>query len=231
MKRSYRRTQRHIGCGILLACWLVPGVCAGQFVPGHVFVAESSGKLCMQQEIYGHDRIWEIDPETGEGTLFVEIPDDMCGFLTGLAFTLDGTRLRASSWTQSWILEFDSEGKMTIALDFTDGIACPWGFNNLAYDAHGNFYVVNKCTRNILWFPADGGPPTVFADATEGVSDGGAIAFAADGDLYMAHFLEGTSRLRRITPDGNAFPFDNFGSLILAQTVTSERRKGVRKNY
>lgn len=173
-------------CGAAYFALLLASAARGQFVPGHVFVAESTGKLCQNQEIYGHDRIWEMDPQTGEATLFVQIPEEMCGFLTGLAFTPDGSRLRASSFMQSWILEFDSQGNMTIALDVSDGIACPWGFNNLAYDADGNFYVANQCTRNILRFPSGGGPPTVFADAADGVDDLEAIAFAADGDLYVA---------------------------------------------
>jgi hypothetical protein len=174
---------------VLLTAWITmfgPPAARGQFVPGHVFVAESPGKVCMNQEIYGHDQIWEFDPEAGEATLFVQIPEEMCGFLTGLAFTPDGSRLRASSFIQSWILEFDSQANMTIAMDVSDGIACPWGFNNLAYDADGNFYVANQCTHNILRFPPDGGPPTVYVDAADGFGNIDAIAFAADGDLYVA---------------------------------------------
>ncbi len=194
----------------------------GEFVPGHVFAAQAARKLCLEQEEFGGDRIWEIDPATGEATLFAAIPEELCGFLTGLAFTPDGSRLRASSLLRYEILEFDSEGNMTVALDITDGIACPWGLNNLAYDAEGNFYVLNKCTQNILRFPPDGGPPTVFADAKDGIATRGAIAFAADGDLYFTTGLDGFNLLRRITPEGNAFPFDGFGSIITPVTVTAD---------
>ena len=113
---------------IFAAAWiavvLAPTVRA-QFVPGHVFAVQAPGKSCKLPAEFGSDRIWEIDPETGEATLFVQIPPEMCGFLTGLAFTPDGTRLRASSWLRNEILEFDSDGNMTIALDITDGIAWP----------------------------------------------------------------------------------------------------------
>lgn len=213
---------------ILVAAWVamfVAPTVQAQFVPGHVFVAESAGKLCAQQHIFGHDRIWEIDPETGEVSVFVQIPEEMCGFLTGLAFTPDGTRLRASSWLRSEILEFDSDGNISIALDFSDGIAAPWGFNNIAYDAQGNFYVANQ-TGNILRFPADGGPPTVFADETDGVGNGGAIAFAADGDLYLARAAPGNIMFH-ITPQGKASIFEDFGPIISPNTVTADESGNV----
>ncbi len=193
----------------------------GEFVPGHVFVAQSPGKLCNEPAVYGSDRIWEIDPQTGQATLFVRIPPELCGFITGLAFTPDGARLRASMWLRNEILEFDSEGNMTIALDVTDGIACPWGFNNLAYDAEGNFYVAHQCPENILRFPADGGAPSVFADTKDGVEDVDAIAFAADGDLYFT--IDFPYRgIRRITPQGNASFFDSLDSLSDHISVTAD---------
>ncbi len=194
----------------------------GEFVPGHVFAGIAARKLCLEQEEFGGDRIWEIDPATGEATLFAAIPEELCGFLSGLAFTPDGSRLRASSYLRNEILEFDSEGNMTVALDITDGIACPLGLNNLAYDVEGNFYVLNGCTRNILRFPPDGGPPTVFADAKDGITTRGAIAFAANGDLYFTTGLDGFYLLRRITPEGNAFPFDSFGTMNRSWTVTAD---------
>ena len=214
---------------ILMAGWIAVVLATttrAQFVPGHVFAAQSAGKLCKMDATYGSDRIWEINPDTGEATLFAELPVEMCGFLTGLAFTPDGTRLRAASLLRSWILEFDSEGNVSIVLDSSDGIACPWGFNNLAYDAEGNFYVGN-CTRDILRFPADGGPATVFADAADGVAGdgaGGAIAFAADGDLYFTNtFVDGIGVVRRITPDGNAFPFDEYTGLDRPKAILGDR--------
>jgi len=194
-----------------------------QFKCGHVFVAESSFKLCQNTPQSGPDRIWDLDPKTGEATLFAVLPPGMCGFLTGLAFTPDGTRLRASSWLRSEILEFDPDGNVTTVLGISDGIACPWGFNNLAYDAEGNFYVANQCTRNILRFPVDGGPATVFADAADGIGSLESIAFAADGDLYFTTVLNNFSQLRRVTPDGNATDFDNFGSIILGQTLAGDK--------
>lgn len=210
--------------GILIAAGValvLAGGARGEFVPGRVFVARAPGKVCNLQAEFGGDRIWEIDPATGEATLFVQIPEEMCGFLTGLAFTPDGSRLRASMWLRNEILEFDSERNFTVVLDSNDGILCPKGSNNLAYDAAGNFYVVNECTRTILRFPAEGGPPTVFADAADGVGAGGAIAFAADGDLYLAHFFF-EYEVRRITPDGNASSFDTFGNIFPVHTVTAD---------
>ena len=203
-----------------LAALVFAGSARGQFVPGHVFAAELPGKVCKLAKGFGSDRIWEIDPQTGEASLFVEIPPEMCGFMTGLAFTPDGTRLRGASFLRNEILEFDSEGNMTIVLDLSDGIAAPWGFNGLAYDANGNFYVGQRA-GNILRFPSDGGPATVFADVLD---CGGpeAIALAADGDLYCATIMFSNNLLRRMTPDGNAFPFDSYGSIFPIHTVTAD---------
>lgn len=210
---------------ILAAGWIAMVLASsarGQFAPGHVFVAESAGKNCMQQDIYGPDRIWEINPETGEVSLFVQIPPEMCGFLTGLAFTPDGTRLRASSSMQSWILEFDSEGNITIALDSSDGIVGPWGFNNLAFDAEGNFYVVNS-NRKILRFPSDGGAPIVFADESDGMGfSGGAIAISADGDLYFGNHLGAFNNVLRFTGVHQGSVFDAFEWNVDAVTITAD---------
>jgi len=65
---------------ILLAAWIALGLgtpARGQFVPGHVFVSDPSPKFCEFGEFFGWDRIWEIDPETGEVTLFAELTDDL----------------------------------------------------------------------------------------------------------------------------------------------------------
>ena len=149
----------------------------------------------------------------------------MGGFLTGLAVTPDGTRLRASSWLRSWILEFDSKGSVTIALDVTDGIACPKGSNNLAYDAEGNFYVVNQCSQNILRFPANGGPPLVFADETDGMGlNGGPIAVSADGDLYFGNALGAFNNVLRFTGVHQGSVFDAFEVNVDALTIAAEDR-------
>ena len=153
----------------------------GQFIPGHVFVSQARDEPCNFPSV-ANDRIWEIDPETGEFRLFVELPhQEFCALLSGLTFTPDGTRLRASAWARHAILEFDSEGNFTVVLDLFDGIAFPGGFNNLAYDEDGNFYVVNSFGNGLLRFPADGGPRTVFADRADGVIVGGAIAAIVAG--------------------------------------------------
>src|SRR5262245_6030541 len=65
---------------------------AAEFVPGDVYVAESSVESCGNPP----GRIYRIDPVSGESSIFAQIPISMCGFLFGLAFTPDGSKLRAS---------------------------------------------------------------------------------------------------------------------------------------
>lgn len=48
---------------ILVAAWITVVLATtahGKFVPGHVFAAQSAGKLCKMNATYGSDRIWEI---------------------------------------------------------------------------------------------------------------------------------------------------------------------------
>ncbi len=208
----------------LLGAWAVVGwasAARGQFKCGNVYVAESSNRFCHEPPDYSPDRIWELNPETGEVKLIAEIPMSDCTFLTGLAFTPDGTRLRASALLRNEIWEFDSQGNWTTVLGPADGIACPWGYNNLAYDAEGNFYVANDCGGNILKFPADGGPGTVFTSGTGTTFF--ALTFAADGDLYYTTILNNSNRLMRVTPDGNATEFDNYGSINQGNAMTADR--------
>ena len=118
----------------LFSIWgMLLAVCAarGQFVPGHVFVSDPASDFCGHGGTRYWDRIWEIDPETGEVTLFAEFKGADCQFITGLVFTPDGCHLRASSGLTWSILEFDSQGQYTVPLDASDGIAAPWGSNNL----------------------------------------------------------------------------------------------------
>ncbi len=219
------KAARVVSVWTLVVAWAVAGlgsgsVARGQFKCGNVFVAESSFKLCHEPPTASPDRIWELNPHTGEAKLFAVIPDELCTFLTGLAFTPDGTRLRASALLRNEIWEFDSEGNWTTVLGPADGIACPIGFNNLAYDAQGNFYVANDCGDNILRFPADGGPGTLFTSGTGVLL---AMAFAADGDLYFTTLLNNFNRLMRVTPDGIATEFDNYGSIITGETLTADK--------
>ena len=188
-----------------------------QFVPGHIFVAQTDDERCIGA---GRDRIWEIDPTTGEFTLFAQLFGNECGEMSGLTFTPDGTHLRASQFSPSRIVEFDSEGNFTTVLDESDGIFLPGGSNNIAYDAAGNFYVLNGFGAPIRRFPADGGPGTIFADREDGVVWSGAIAFAADGDLYYAGSFE--DQVVRITPEGEGFVFDEYPFNVNVFTLTAD---------
>ena len=209
----------------LVGAWAVVGWGSpawAQFKCGNVFVAEAP-HACQGGILppYDTDLIWELDTRTREARIFAFVPYELCGHITGLAFTPDGTRLRASSYYRSEIIEFDSKGNLTTALGPADGIACPSGRNNLAYDAQGNFYVANGCGSKILRFPADGGPGTVFTSGTGALI---AIAFVPDGDLYFTSILNNSGRLMRVTPDGTATEFDNYGTTTHGITLTNDRR-------
>jgi DNA-binding beta-propeller fold protein YncE len=207
-----------IGHVILLS--LGAGVATGAlraqdyFKPGNVFVSDLSFKYCHAGTGAPYpDLIWEIDPETGEVTLFASLGGQDCGVVTGLAFTPDGCRLRAAQSLHSRILEFAPNGMWTVALDRDDGIRGPYGANCLAYDAKGDFYVANTGRTEILRYPADGSPGTAFTNAVDPFPDGGSLAFSANGDLYFGS--TNTDAIFRITPDGLAWRFADLSPGLL----------------
>jgi DNA-binding beta-propeller fold protein YncE len=183
---------------------------AGDFIRGHVFVSGLAVENCRGTE----DRIFEYDPVSGQVSQFAVIPQGLCGGLSGLAFTPDGRRLRASVFQSNVILEFDSAGNREIALGAGNGIAGPLGSNNIAYDRAGNFYVVNFWTDQILQFPAGGGPALVYGDRSSGIHAPGPITIPPNGDLYYA--LDGSRELLRFTGPQTGSLFDRLSTGILS---------------
>ena len=181
------------------------------FIGGHVFVSELESEACYR----GNNWILEIDPRTGKSWRIADIQDGLC-VNNGLAFTPDGKRLRVANFRGSTVMEFDAHGNGVVIYDRDDGISAPTGQNSLAYDAFGNFYVSNRGTLQILKFPVDGGPATVFADFDDGIVAGASLAFAPNGDLFVA---DGDSAVLRITPEGDATVFEEFDGRITTTTI------------
>jgi len=191
-----------------------------QFKPGNVFVSDPSPKYCFRGDQYGWDRIWEVNPDTGEYRVFAELRDADCGFVTGLAFSPDGCRLRASVLIGSKIVEFLPDGSGTVVLDGEDGIRAPWGASNLAYDAQAHFYVSDS-TGRVLRFPADGSAGEVFAIPGDGIGGTSAIAFTSDGDLYFADHPR-FSYIVHVTPKGEVLPFIDYGTGSFAWSLVAD---------
>jgi sugar lactone lactonase YvrE len=174
------------------------------FIPGHIYVGEPNVDGCFNP-FAPNDRVWDVDPVTGQSQVFAEVPDALCGVMRGLTFTPDGSKLRAGIWLGSKVLEIDGSGNVTQVLGSADGIAGPNGSNDLAYAANGDFYVANEFTRNILKFPAAGGPGEVFADLFDGITSGGNLGFAPNGDLYWGE--DGGDTILRFDPSGQGQVF------------------------
>ncbi len=204
---------------ILMALWALMTVVlptparggGGGFTPGHVFVSITSPDPC---DFGGSEGIAEIDPVTGAISLFADSDDGLC-LVNGLRFTPDGSQLYALNlghllpeFDGGWVQAFNPDGTSEVVLDASDGIFGPNGANGLAFDAHGNLYVVNAEVGTILKFPADGGPATVFADLTDGLAGRGALDFAPNGDLFYCGDFAGA--IIRITPEGESSVFDTL---------------------
>ena len=186
------------------------------FVPGRLYVSGTAGPC----EKGPNQAVFEFDPVTRESRMFAQLPEAFCGFMTGLAFTPDGSRLRASVYDSSSIVEIDGNGNISVAYDFTDGLRGPYGNNNLLYDDDGDFYVVNSEADNILRFPQDTGPPEIFATGADGVIFAGPLARAGNNDIYY-----GAQSIRdpiyRITGRGQSEIFDWLpGDMRLSSMVS-----------
>ena len=194
-----------------------------QFVPGHIFVVEGQLEGCFESHAH-HGTIWEIDPETGEASVFLDPPEELCGGVPTLIFTPNGKRLRASrGFIANEILEFDAAGNYEVVLDGDDGLRAPLP---MTYDADGNFYVGNNGANNIMRFPADGASGIVFADASDGISGPISMTFASTGDLYVAVGVAPgpiPTRLLRITAEGATSVFDEYDLPDQPQALTADR--------
>lgn len=186
-------------------------------MPGRLYTSATPHPNCFGDN--PNDRIYEFDPATGQSRIFAEFSEDLCGLVSGLSFTPDGTRLRASAFWHNAIVAIDGDANMEVALDADDGIRGPGGSNNLAYDIAGNFFVANFSAPNIMRYPADGGPGTVFADLADGVTASGPIDDAPDGGLYYAPV--GTRRLRHFDAAGNGVLLDMLPEGIESLSVDS----------
>lgn len=201
---------------LFLAAWVAvsvaaePGVRAQAppqtFTSGHIFVSVQHPEPCR---IDFPEAIVEIDPTTGDMSVFADFDDGICN-VTGLRFTPDGRRLLllnyGRSGTLGWIQAFNPDGTSEVILDVSDGISRPAGVNGLAFDTDGNLYVADSGASKILRFPGGAGPGIVFADAADGIVGQGALDFAPNGDLFYAS--DPANTIIRINPDGVAFVFD-----------------------
>jgi DNA-binding beta-propeller fold protein YncE len=194
----------------------------GQFVPGHIFVSDFPKEACLGPP-YGWDRVWEIDPETGEATLFAELAGEWCGRVTGLAFTPDGTRLRVLQSLASRVLELDSSGNPTVLYDSNNGIVGSYASNAMAFDWNGNFYV--SIYRRILRFAPGLDVAEVFADReNDGLGfEAGPIAIGASGDLYFGNSVGVLNIILRFqgAHDGSVFDVFDVRDTIMSLAADS----------
>ncbi len=186
----------------ILAC--APGVAPvrAEFKYGHIYVSASDNDWCTVKG--GPAAIIEIDPDTGEMTVFAHSDDHpFCG-PGGLRFTPDGSRLLLSEVVLGRIIAFDGDGNSEILIP---SIFAPLG---IAFDAGDDMYV-SVGNSQVLRYPATGGSPTVFANHEDGLFSVGVVDFSPNGDLFWAGHAE--DFIIRLTPDGVGFPFDNpFGT-------------------
>lgn len=199
--------RRCAAAALLLALFGTPAGLAG-FVPGRVYVADAGVPPVFDGG--PPDRIWEVNPDTGETRLFATIPEEFCGGFQSLAFTPDGRFLRGAALTTSRILEIDGSGNVNVALDSQDGIRLPHG---VGFDAQQRFHVANSQPPELVRFDADGGPPEIVLGPLDGLATGISLAFDATGDVWAAHGVTSAPNLFRITGGGDVQAFHLSGLL------------------
>ena len=174
-----------------------------RFTRGHLFVTIGEAEPC---EFGGREAIVEIDPATGEASVFADSSDGLCR-VSGLAVAPDRRRLLEANLPKSTaddIRVFYPDGRSELYLSLG-----PVSALGIAYDPFGDLYV--RSYDCIVRYPMSGGAPEVFADAEDFISQGfGRMVFAPNGDLYCTTRRESANDwIVRIPPDG-------VGSIIVS---------------
>lgn len=150
------------------------------FLPGGVYVPSTPVEPIDPWPA----QIYVYNPATGQFRVFATYPAGIPGdSFAGLAFTPDGSALRAADPRGGHIMEIDGDGNVSVVLGLADGIRLPVGGNAIGYDRNGDFYVHNY-PPHILRFPVEGGPAEVFAtqaDLAAPWETSGPLAFPAEG--------------------------------------------------
>jgi hypothetical protein len=183
------------GCAIFCAS---PSL--GSFLYDHIYVAVRANTKFLPRD----ETIWEFDPATGTSRQFVDIPPAYEGTVAALAFTPDHQRLRAGAVNGNHIMQIDGNGGIQPFL------AVPGGPDDMAWNSHGDFFVLCEYARQILRYPAEGGPPSVFADASDGIDVGGSMAIGTDDSIYWTQV--GSRALYRFTSAGDRSLLYEFAS-------------------
>lgn len=166
-----------------------------QFVDGDLYVTD-----------HVNFRIYRVEPGTWNVTTFADVNDNLSG-PSSLIFSPARTLLCGNFWSAQ-ILEFDAAGNGSLLYDSTSGLSSPFGANGLAFDATGDLYVSDFYLQEIFRFPAGGGSPVDFADASDGIDEPDGLAFAANGDLYVAN--RNAYTVLTIDPAGGVTTFDTL---------------------
>jgi sugar lactone lactonase YvrE len=167
---------------------------SGQFIDGDLYVGS-----------YAYNCIYRVDASLNV-TIFADSGDGLSG-PSAVAFTPSDTLL-VSSYNGITVHEFDSAGNGSKLYDQSNGLRGPFGENGLAFDAQLNLYVSDFVLHEIFEFPVGGGGPTVFADYGDGIVEPDGLAFASNGDLFVAN--RAGYDILRIDSSGNATVFDSF---------------------
>jgi sugar lactone lactonase YvrE len=167
---------------------------SGQWVKGDLYVAS-----------YPNNCIYRVDASLNV-TVFADSSDGL-NSPSALAFTYSDTLLVSNEFGKT-VLEFDSAGNGSVLYDQSSGLFGPFGSNGLAFDSQRNLYVSDWALMEILEFPAGGGAPSNFADWSDGIGEPVGLAFAANGDLFVANYI--VKNVLLIDPSGNATVFDSL---------------------
>jgi hypothetical protein len=214
-------------CILVVAGWLwLSPPAKGEFVPGRIYVTGIAGN-CEFDPTVPLDSIFEFDPLTGSTRRFATVTHEQCGYMSGLAFSPDGARLRAAVYYRRSILEFDSAGVGTVVLDESDGFrGGPRGSNNVGFAANGDFFA--DYSGEILRFAGGNGPGQVIADAADGVTGSGPLAVTRDGDVFFAVTDVPNPTILHVDRFGNTTEFD---TLQTPETLTSLALDGDENLY
>jgi len=152
-----RRSVRVVAAAVLFtACWPAVSSAEPEFTFGHIYLSIIDLEGCGMGYI---DKLLDIDPGTGEFTIFADSESTPVCYPTGLAFTPDWKDLLSTNESNDdtgYVLSFGPDGAWSILYDQDDVVSLPYGSNCLAFDEAGWLYLLNIGTNSIILDFPDG---------------------------------------------------------------------------
>jgi hypothetical protein len=189
---------------LLLASSLFAAPAMAHFEEGQVWVID-----------YNNSRLYRVNVDNWLTFTSLTAVDGLSN-PGAIGFSQHGHMLIANHGDDT-VLEVEAELDVTTILTAADGINNPFGGNGLVLGpGHGDVFLSNFGTNEILKFNEELTSSTVFADSLDGIVRPGAMAFLSDGDMLVGNRGASDGEILHIDEVGNAQIWANIAGEVVA---------------